>query len=254
MTYNIYEGAIGREEALLATIRAARPDLLFLQEVVDRASARHFAESLHMHLCFAESNARTRNVGLLSHYPLLTCESYHPFPLLRTLLLAAIEVPGGVRLNLFGIHLGILHDLWRTYELAVILRRIRQYEQGYPSPYSLLAGDFNAILPGDRVGPNGGLRLQRAVLALQFAYSPRLAPRLIAQAAYVDCFRHCHATADGFTFPSDHPAVRLDYLFASPALAARLRNCVVRDEPPPVRRVSDHLPLLAEFDLAGSWE
>lgn len=246
MSYNIFEGAVGREEALLAVIRSVGPDLLFLQEVLDRASAAHLADALAMELCFAESNARTRNVALLSRLPLRHGESFHPFPLLRTLLLATVELPDGTPLHCFGVHLGLIHDLWRSYELAVILRRIRAYERAYPSPHALLAGDFNAVQPGERVALAGTSPLLRLVLALQFGVAPRLALRLVRRAGWVDCFRRCHPDNPGLTVPTPRPAVRLDYLFASPALAPHVTRCdVVRH--PRTAEASDHFPVTLEI-------
>jgi endonuclease/exonuclease/phosphatase family metal-dependent hydrolase len=43
-------------------------------------------------------------------------------------------------------------------------------------------------------------------------------------------------------------SVRLDYMFATSNLASRCRSIRVIDEPP-AHEASDHLPLLAEFDL-----
>jgi endonuclease/exonuclease/phosphatase family metal-dependent hydrolase len=220
MTYNIYEGAEGREEPLLEVLRAAEPDLLLLQEVVDEESARWLAGLLGMNLVFASSNARTRNVALLSRLPVAQAQAYHPFPLFRTLLLATVLLPSGDALNLYGTHLGLLHDLWRVWEVAVILRRIRAYERAHPAAYSLLAGDFNSVAPGEPVELEGQPSLLKLVLALQFKDAPRLALRLVTRAGWRDCYRLCHASRPGLTMPASRPAARLDYIFAIPPLAS----------------------------------
>lgn len=247
MTYNIFEGAAGREEGLLAVIRHHAPDLLLLQEVVDRESAARWAAALGMALGFAESNSRTRNVALLSRLPLLRCEAYHPFPLLRTLLLSTVVLPDGQPLNLFGVHLGLLHDWWRVYELRAILPRIAAYRERHPAPYALIGGDFNSVAAGDRVALGGLERLYAAILALQFARFPRHALARVARAGYVDCFRALHPEAPGFTVPAHRPSVRLDYLFASPALHDRLHAITIPAGPGELVSVSDHLPLFADF-------
>jgi exodeoxyribonuclease-3 len=248
MTYNIREGATGREAAVLEVLHAAQPDVIVMQEVLDRSSAQYFADALGLSLTFADSNARTRNVALLSRYPVIAAESFHPFPLLRTLLLATIALPRGPQLNLFGLHLGMIHDVWRTYELSVILKRIDAHAATYRTPFALLTGDFNAAAPGDRVQLEGLPLVYGAVLAMQFRYAPRMALRRIKHAGYLDCYRTCHQYEDGFTLPTFHPSVRLDYFFANDTLADRLRKCeVIRSSVGAT--ASDHYPLVVDFEL-----
>jgi exonuclease III len=113
----------------------------------------------------------------------------------------------------------------------------------------LLAGDFNAIAPGDRVR----LVWQPAWLwgqaRLWFQVGPvmRRALRLLLKAGYVDCFHLLHPHDDGFTFPASDPKARLDYIFADPALSPALRECQVVMQSDAVRIASDHLPVVAEF-------
>ena len=253
MTYNIYEGAVGREEAVLAVVRAAQPDVLFMQEVLDRQNAQYFADKLNMGMsspCFADSNARTRNVIMLSRYPITVCDCFHPFPLLRTLLLATISLPNGQALNLFVVHLGLIHDWWRVYELHTILKRIKIYQNAHPATLSMIAGDFNSVAAGDRVTYKGVPLYYKIVLALQFARFPRSALAKVRQAGYIDCFRACHPHANGFTVPTTAPNVRLDYIFANSALAAGLRSCEVVQTPSDhAQKASDHYPLIADFEV-----
>lgn len=248
MTYNIWEGAAGREAVMLAVIERAQPDLLLLQEVVAWEDARRWAAALGLSLCFAPSNARRRNVALLSRYQITVCASFHPFPLLRTLLLATVQLPGEQWLNIFGVHLGLIHDLWRAYELRVILARIAAFQRAHPTPLALLAGDFNSVARGDRVTVRGVSWLYRLVLALQFAPVPRVALAQVQQAGFADCFRACQPSADGFTVPAHAPNVRLDYCFASSTLVQCLRACAPLTDPP-AAHASDHLPLVTEFEL-----
>lgn len=80
-------------------------------------------------------------------------------------------------------------------------------------------------------------------------YVPRGSIRLLLNAGYVDCFRQVHPRTAGFTCPAAAPAGRIDFIFASPELAARLSTCTVITEGNGVRgdEASDHLPVLAEF-------
>jgi endonuclease/exonuclease/phosphatase family metal-dependent hydrolase len=249
MTYNLYKGAIGRERDLLALVQSVQPDLLFLEEVAGEQSIRQLAEALGMGYTFARSHYGPKNLALLSRYPLVASDTYLAFPLFHSLLLATIELPSGDLLNLYGVHLGVLHDWWRTVEVRAILRRIQQYEALHPTPYALMAGDFNAILPRDRVNLRIGTRLHKVILFLEYAVATRLAPRLLERADWVDGYRVCHPNSDGFTFPSTALAVRLDHIFVTPALVPQLRECTVVTESALTKTVSDHLPLVAQFEM-----
>lgn len=248
MTYNIFKGAAGRQNGLRLLVQSVAPDLLFLQEVGDETTVRTLAKALGMHYAFAQSYYGPKNIALLSRYPLLRHEAYRAFPLFHPLLLATLQLPNGQPLHLYGVHVGVLYDWWRTLELRSILQRVALWEQAYPSPYALMAGDFNAILPGDQAHLHIGTRLHRVVLFLQYRLATRLAPRVLARAGWVDGYRVCQPQADGFTFPATAPAVRLDHVFLRPALVPHLRHCYVVEHEL-TRTVSDHLPLVAEFEV-----
>lgn len=85
------------------------------------------------------------------------------------------------------------------------------------------------------------------------AYAPRDVVRRVREAGYTDCYaaRHPDPRTRAFTCPSASLAGRIDYIFASPALAARLVCCEVLADAPerPVTRASDHRPVLARFQM-----
>lgn len=85
------------------------------------------------------------------------------------------------------------------------------------------------------------------------AYMPRSVVRRMRRAGYTDCLAALHPDprTRGLSCPAATPAGRIDYVFASPALAPRLVSCDVLTETPtrPVTRASDHLPVLAKFRL-----
>jgi endonuclease/exonuclease/phosphatase family metal-dependent hydrolase len=68
---------------------------------------------------------------------------------------------------------------------------------------------------------------------------------------YVDAFRRMHPRAHGRTVATWAPAVRIDYIFATPDLAQRVIACEVvgdrRWPDPDVASASDHFPLVADF-------
>lgn len=75
-------------------------------------------------------------------------------------------------------------------------------------------------------------------------------PRVLG-AGYVDCFRHLHPRAHGYTCATWVPAARIDYAFASPEVVPRLVACDVlrgRGRGGDVARASDHFPLFVDIE------
>lgn len=247
VTYNLREGTRGQEAALLRLLRGLNADVLVMQEVLDLAQAERLGAALEMRPVFAPSNARTRNLALLSRLPVTAAADYHPFPLLRTLLLARLTLPDGRPLDLFAIHLGLIHDLWRTVELHVILRRIARWRADNGPAPAIVAGDLNSVAAGERMATGHLPYWLRTIMALQFGPPFRMAPRLLGRAGFVDGFRTLHPGVDGFTFPAPRPGARLDHLFVTTDMRAALRRCEVVTTPP-TGTLSDHYPLLAEVD------
>lgn len=124
-------------------------------------------------------------------------------------------------------------------EVAAILSVLRRSS----GERHLLVGDLNALGPGEPVGtpPNGVEPREEAKEG-----APRQTIQRILDAGYADCWRMLHPEASGYTYPSGSPWLRLDYVFASPEMAARLRACEVASGEKALG-ASDHLPVLAAF-------
>jgi endonuclease/exonuclease/phosphatase family metal-dependent hydrolase len=77
-------------------------------------------------------------------------------------------------------------------------------------------------------------------------------PRLL-DAGYVDCYRHLHPRAHGYTCATWMPAARVDYAFASPEVVPQVVACdVVRGHGRgggEVGRASDHFPLTVDVEI-----
>jgi exodeoxyribonuclease-3 len=249
MTYNILDGGVGREAAISEVIRAAAPDVVVLQEVMQPILLEHIAVTLDMTPYLAPGPERGRKVGLLSQVPVLSARSRRPWGTWRPWLEVCLQLQDGQTLTIYGLHLVAFHpwfcELWRLWELRGLLRHIHQAAPGA----HLLAGDFNAVAPGDRARFEAAPLWVKAQLWPQAGRVLRRALKSLLDTGYVDCFRALHPHEDGFTLPARQPAIRLDYIFADPALSAHLRACRVVTEPEAVRVASDHLPALAEFAL-----
>jgi exodeoxyribonuclease-3 len=248
MTYNILDGGAGREAALTEVIRTASPDVVIMPEVMQPAVLKRMASDLGMASCLAHGPERGRKVGAFSRLPILGWRSLRSRWTWRECVEVSVRLPDDQPLTIYGLHLIAFHswffEWWRIQEVRGLLEHIRRAAPGL----HLLAGDFNAIAPGDRVVWEATPLWVKAQLWFQAGRVLRYALRPLLEAGYVDCFRVLHPNDDGFTLPASDPKVRLDYVFAGPALSPALRECRVVTQPDAVKIASDHLPVLAEFE------
>jgi endonuclease/exonuclease/phosphatase family metal-dependent hydrolase len=252
VTYNIQDGGLGREAQLLEILTALRPDVVLLQEVFAASPLADWAQALGLEFVRAPSNTH-RQQALLSRLPIQSFTSFRPRPPIHTCLLeAALSFASGRTLHVYGLHLlaqpFIAMEFWRWWEMTVILRRSEVARSGL----CLLAGDFNAVAPGDQPRVARWPRRLKLLLAAQGSLLFRRVLSQARSAGLADCFRTLHPTDSGFTLPSHAPNTRLDYLLASSQLRPFLQKCFVATEPAAVRLASDHLPLIADFDFPPS--
>lgn len=240
LSYNIRYGGAGREAALAAVIRDARPDVAVLQEatrpaIVERLAGdtglRHWGCHRGASLAFL---AREAVVSAAWHRPRF---SRHAFLEL---------VPAGNGVRIFGVHLSAVHAAWterrRLFELRSLLRAIEAHQHG---PH-VLVGDFNTVAPGEIFDFR---QLPTRLRSLVWLSGGRVRWRTIQavlDAGYRDAFRKLHPDRVGYTFPSWQPHVRLDYLFVPGAFIEQVASCEVR-EGIELRAASDHLPLVGEL-------
>ena len=249
LTYNVLDGGAGRERLILEVLRVVAPDIVVLQEVGDAEFVGRLAVALEMQHFFARGNTR-HHLALLSRWPITGSRSHHPFPPIHnTVLEATVEHPSGQCLDVFGVHPvpfpSIFLELWRRWEIKVVLRRVRRRAPAL----CLIVGDFNAIAPGDEPKVDRLGILLRTIVLLQGRRLFRFAIRAMLEAGMTDCFRERHPKADGHTYGPPTPTGRIDYIFANPAMKARLQECSVVRDPPAVELASDHYPVVADFSL-----
>jgi exonuclease III len=249
MTYNILDGGEGREEFLLEVLQAVKPDVAVLQEVFHAGFVQGLASALKMDSFFAGGN-RKRRVALLSRLPLISCQSYHRFPpIWHNIVEAEIEYQPNKRLWVFGIHpmanLSVICEFWRWWEARQIIGRVKPHT----AEPCLVAGDFNAIAPNDRVVISEMPRWLKSTILTQGNRVYRFSIRKYLSAGLADCFRAVHPNDDGFTLPPPKPNSRLDYVLVNDALKSQLINCRVVREASAVLKASDHYPVVAEFQL-----
>ena len=258
LAYNVCLGGGDRVEALHAVLAHVDADVVALTEADDEGVVNTLAQRLGLERAWARGSG-DRHIATLSRLPIQNWRIDNTPPLTQAVLETQLTLPRsptpasdaekGADITVYNVHLLpyllLPFEVRRWQAVRRLLDVIRQRRTG---PH-LIVGDLNAIGPGDRVLQRHNPPRMKRVMMLQMRLIFRLAiPRLL-RAGYVDCFRRLHPRDDGFTWMPGNRTTRYDYVFADPALAPALRACRVVDDVEAVNVASDHLPLLAEFDL-----
>ncbi|MGH2536039.1 MAG: endonuclease/exonuclease/phosphatase family protein [Candidatus Promineifilaceae bacterium] len=252
LTYNLWFGGRKRLDAIQSVLAHCRPDFAGLTEADDPDVVAELARPLEMQHVWSRGSGE-RHIAALSRHPIRSHRVFNRRPLNQAVLETRLEIKGrngapDEEWVIYTAHLVpylLLPFEFRRWQAAGALLALTREVGRRPH---LIIGDLNAIGPGDRVLQRRNPARMRRVMALQLGLIFRLAiPRLL-RAGYVDCFRRLNPTADGFTWWTQNPTTRYDYVLAPEWLASRLRSCQVVADHPAVRRASDHFPLLAEFE------
>jgi len=250
LTYNIREGGVGRAEQLAEVIRETKADFVALQEARDPATVERIA-TLADYTAFGSQPGHS--TGFLSRVPVLDFAWRHPARTRHALL--EVSLADGMP-RVFVLHLRAWFSRWseqqRARELRGLLDGIRQQllREENAFAFHFLAGDFNALAPGERFDPSPMPAWIRGMVWLSGRDIARSTIQMMQTDGYVDAWRTTHSDAaqdPGYTFPVWHPHVRLDYVFTPAAYAPQIRSCEVRRTPDAARTASDHFPLLVEL-------
>jgi endonuclease/exonuclease/phosphatase family metal-dependent hydrolase len=241
LSYNIRFGGRGREAALAEVIRSATPDVVLLQEATDPLVIERLARDTGLPHWGART---TYSMGFLSAHR-VTHQAWHqPANARHAFLELTLDA---VDCRIFGLHLVAWFSKWserkRTREIRALLEGIRQHQSGF----HLIAGDFNALAPGELLQVQRMPRWIRAMIWLSGRDIARDTIQTMLDEGYVDAWRQLHPQGPGYTFPTWDPHVRLDYAFVPERDASRVAVCEVLFTPDDaVRTASDHAPILIE--------
>ena len=250
LTYNIREGGVGRAEAIAEVIRAASPDVVALQEARDPDVVEQIAKLAGFEFF---GSRRSHSTGFLSNVPVINYGWRHP-PRTRHALLEVALAEGCPRL--FVLHLRAWFSNWterqRARELRGLLDGIQEQlkREQRAFAFHVLAGDFNALAPGEAFDSSPMPAWIRGMIWLSGRDIARSTIEMMKSDGYIDAWRALypdHVSDAGYTFPVWNPHVRLDYVFAPSEYASRFTACEVRRTPDTVRTASDHFPLLVEI-------
>lgn len=241
LSYNIRYGGRGREATIAELIRSVTPDVVLLQEATDPRVIELLARETGLPHWGSRPDHST---GFLSKIPVAHHAWHHPVNARHAFLELVLE---GVDCRIFGLHLVAWFSKWserkRARELRALLDGIREHQSGF----HLIAGDFNALAPGELLEVRKMPRWIRAMIWLSGRDIARDTIQLMLDEGYTDAYRLLHPKSNGFTFPTWDPHVRLDYVFIPQRAAERVVVCEIVLTPEQlVRDASDHAPLLVE--------
>lgn len=251
LTYNIREGGVGRAEQLAEVIAAANADVVALQEARDPAVVERIAQIAGF---ASHGSRRAHSTGFLSRVPVVDYGWKHP-PRTRHAVLEVSLADGLPRL--FVVHLRAWFSNYmerrRLGELRGVLDGIRAQLKREDNSFAfhMVAGDFNALAPGEAFDPSPMPAWIRGMVWLNGRDIARHSIEMMGAEGYVDAWRAVHPDAmkePGYTFPVWNPHVRLDYVFTPREFARRIAKCEVC-RTPPARTASDHYPLLVELSF-----
>jgi exonuclease III len=249
VTYNIEFGGSGRLEPLYEVMRHVDADVVALTEADDRDLVSVLAARLGAVYVWAPGSG-DRHIATLSRRPILEWEIYNSPPLTQAILQTRFAI-GSSSVTVYNAHfrprLLLPFEIRRWQTVGHLLRLIRA---GQPGPH-LIVGDLNAVAPGDPVLHHKNPAPMRRQMALQLFIVFRLTIPRLMKAGYIDCFRRLNPNNPGYTFMPANRTTRYDYILADPHLAPSLRACRVVDDVPAVYAASDHLPVMADFELGG---
>jgi exodeoxyribonuclease-3 len=250
LTYNIREGGVGRAEQIAEVINAAAPDFVALQEARDPTVVARIATLTGMGF---SGSQRDHSTGFISRVPVVNHAWRHPPRTRHAILEVALRdsLP-----RIFVVHLRAWFSKWserkRVHELRGLLDGIQQQlvREKHAFAFHILAGDFNALAPGEHFDPSPMPAWIRGMVWLSGRDIARSTIEMMGAEGYIDAWRAVHSDAaqdPGYTFPVWNPHVRLDYVFTPASYATRVTSCEVRRTPDTTRKASDHFPLLVEL-------
>lgn len=230
MTYNIHVG-IGMDKKLdLAriadVIKRERPDLVGLQEV-DRGVERtqrideiaELGKLTKMDYAFAfnlKYQGGQYGVAILSKFPIMATD-HRLFQNLREaerrgFIRAEVKIDGR-RLNFGTTHLDYQYADGRVFESEQLLSAIKDVK----GPL-IVVGDFNDV-------PEGA------------AYQ-------LMRRSFDDAWSGTRAGDEGFSYPADEPAKRIDYIFTRQSDSIKTKRAWIVNT-----QASDHVPVVADLQI-----
>lgn len=240
-TYNIQRGGRARVRLLGTVLAAIVPDIVILQEATDPDVVRELAEVAGANVL---SCSPGRSVAVLAR-PMPVDVAWHEWG--RGHGVAELHLLDH-DIRLFGVHLTAGLSSRGERRRAREIDRLLDLVERPPGPTrAIVAGDLNAISPGDVLVRARLPTWIRILVRIDGGIGTTVIGRLLAE-GYTDAYRRQHAGASGATMPAAAPTVRLDYFFLGLGIVPILTRCDLVPDRPELRAASDHLPLVLELE------
>ncbi len=243
-TYNIRKGGRRRRHHLAEVVQALDADVTVLQEATDPKVVQYVADAAGAEVVI---HAPGRSVALLSRIPTRAAR-WHRMARARNFVEVELDEVG---IRLLGVHLSAGLSGRGERRRAREIEHVLQVAGEPPGAgRSVIAGDLNAIAPGDVSAIARLPAWIRLMLRVDGGIGTVVIGRVLGD-GFADAYRRLHPDVVGPTMPAAAPSVRLDYLMLGPELAPTVVACGHSTvEPSLLWAASDHLPLVADLDLS----
>lgn len=246
VSYNILDGGVGRADPLAEVIEAQRPDIVALAEADDAAVVARIAKRLKMDYILAQG--RRHGAAICSRWEI--AESINHSLLREDFSDCMLEATTG-DWTVTAVHLHARareqDEARREIEVRGILDVFKN-DRNENRPH-LLAGDFNANSPIQKIDPQKCKPRTREDMAANGGVIPRRAVQMLLDAGYVDCLAAV-AGAEAATigsFTTQFPGQRVDYVFAWGIPGARIKEARIEQDRL-AKYASDHFPMIVEIE------
>jgi len=250
MSYNILDGGTGRADPLAEIVLAQRSDIIVLVETQDPAVVERIARRTEMD--FIRAGDERHSATILSRWPIEETVDHgaQRSEISKALLEATVRAPDGTEWVIGAVHLHAgafeADEQVREKELDAVLdafaRRRREHR-----PH-ILAGDFNANAPYQRIDPSKCKPKTRQAWQENGGDVPRRVVQRLLDSGYVDTLRAVdeqRAAAD-VSFTTLHPGQRVDYVLCFGIAPRRIRDAWIEHDRL-AKYASDHYPVGVEI-------
>ncbi len=252
VSYNILDGGTGRADPLAEILLAQRSDIIVLLETQDPAVVERIASRTKMD--FVRGGDDRQSATILSRWPIVETVDHGAVRagLSKSLVEALVRAPDGLEWPVGAVHLhaGAFEDdeRKREAELAVVLDIFERYRR--ENRPHLLAGDFNANAPYQRIDPARCKPTTQREWEANGGQVPRRVVQRLLDAGYMDTLRAVgeQMSAASVSFTTLHPGQRVDYVFSFGIEASRVRSAWVEQDRL-AKYASDHYPVGVDLSV-----
>jgi len=252
VSYNILDGGVGRADPIAEVIAAQNADIVVLIEADDEEVLERLSRRLDMDYIRAQGSGR-HAAAILSRWTIARSVNHGA---LRQgppcLVEATIEQRGGEQWIVGAVHFHPrateADELVRVRQMEHLLEAFGGYRrEGRPH---ILAGDFNANSPIQHIDPALCQPATRQAWEANGGMIPRRAVSMLLDAGYADTLAVVageQTAGRSYTFTTQYPGQRIDYIFTFGYPRERLRSAWIEQDRL-ARFASDHYPVGLEIE------